>query len=341
MRYYILTLMSQNDSMQKINPTSTIPEDFANFRIDKYLAKRFNYLSRSQWQNEIISGKIFLNSKRLNNYHKKIKTGDVVSYDSGNIDEPEVDKNYEILYEDDNLIGINKSGNLPTHPAGRFLHNTLLMILQNDLNLKLYPAHRLDRETSGVIIMAKDSKTASELQQNFGNVNKRYLAIVHGTVKDEEFTVDVPIGCDKNSKVRKKRASYPEAEEKANTSFKKIYSFSNYTLVKAFPETGRLHQIRVHLNYAGYPILGDKIYGLDDNFYLDFIENGYTEELLEKLKFKRCALHSESISFYHPVIKRKMSISAPIPGAFIDFIKSEDVDFSMEKLDMAGGKAVR
>jgi 23S rRNA pseudouridine955/2504/2580 synthase len=299
---------------------SIVSEDISSIRIDKYLAERFTYLSRTEWQKEIKIGRISLNDKIINNSHKKLQSNDIIEYSGREIVEPEIDPGYSIIFEDDDIIIVDKSGDIPVHPSGRYFHNTLLHILENDLKEKLYPAHRLDRETSGVIIFTKNKKIASILQKNISNIKKTYLAIVYGTLSESELTVDTSIGSAINSKIRKKREAYPGAGEKAITRVKKIYSFGKYTLVKVYPETGRLHQIRVHLNYAGFPILGDKLYGLDENYFLDFIDKGLTSELLSKLKLHRSALHAYSISFSHPVTEESIFLKTQFPEDFKKFM---------------------
>jgi 23S rRNA pseudouridine1911/1915/1917 synthase len=141
---------------------------------------------------------------------------------------------------------------------------------------------------------------------------------------ESEFTVDVPIGVDRNSSVRKKRSAYPGAEEAAKTHFKRLCCFKEYSLISAIPETGRLHQIRVHLNYAGYPIVGDKLYGCDEMIFLKFIESGLTDEIWRKLLMRRSALHSRSISLAHPVIGKAIMIKASLPDDFREFIERKD-----------------
>ena len=184
---------------------SLVPENYNNFRLDKYLSTRFNYLSRSQWQKEISEGRVFLNGEKQIVFHKKIQSGDTITYKGRDIQEPEVDTTFSILYEDDYILGINKSGNIPVHPSGRFRQNTLLMTLEGKLNQKLYPVHRIDRETSGIIIFAKNNDIASSLHKNFDKVSKSYIAIVHGKLSKTSYNVDVPIGNDEKSVIRKKR----------------------------------------------------------------------------------------------------------------------------------------
>lgn len=303
---------------------STVHENAPDQRIDKYLAERFSYQSRTQWQKEITDGNISINGKKIQSYNKKVRAGDVVLYEGDEHVEPEVNRDYSVIYEDDFLIAVNKPANLPVHPAGIFYENTLISFMQKDYGIKLYPLHRLDRETSGVILIGKDAEVSSRIQTNFHTVKKSYLAIVHGTVNQDFFSVGLPIGPARNSKIRKKREAYPEAGETAFTGFKKLFSFDKYTLIKAIPETGRQHQIRVHLNSASYPILGDKVYGKDEDSYLEFIRTGITEQLLSKLEFPRCALHSRSIYFHHPAYKKMMYIKSSLPDDLKKFIEQKE-----------------
>jgi RluA family pseudouridine synthase len=306
--------------VERINET-TVSFDYHSSRLDKYLSKRFTYLSRTEWQREILSGRVYINSEKITVVHKRLHYGDMVSYTGRGISEPEVDTNYSILYEDDSLLGINKSGNLPVHPSGRYFMNTLQRLLEGRLKIKLYPVHRLDRETSGVVIMAKNPDVASRIQKSFRSVMKKYIAIVHGNVSRREFMIDVPIGRDLSSSIRKKRSAYYGAKETARTYCKRLFCFDEYSLISAIPETGRLHQIRVHLHYAGYPIVGDKLYGCDETLFLKFIENGLTDEVWEQLLMRRSALHSRSISLIHPDTGKSIMIKAALPDDFREFIE--------------------
>jgi len=309
-------------NLESIN-RSLVPAEYSLLRIDRYLAGRFSYLSRTGWQNEIRNGKVYHNGLQLFNYHKKVKAGDEVQYISEERYEPQVNRNYSILYEDEYLMVINKPPDLPVHPAGIYYRNTLLSILTTDLGMGLHPVHRLDRETSGAVIMSKCTKTASFIQSNFHMVKKTYHAIVHGIMEADGFDIIMPIGNDAGSAIRKKRAAYPEAGETAETSFRRLHSIDGYTLVEALPVTGRQHQIRVHLKYAGFPILGDKLYGLDENYFLEFIEKGNDPDLIRRIGFGRCALHSRSVHFYHPGLKEEIHVEAPLPEDMRNFMNEK------------------
>ncbi|HNW27442.1 MAG TPA: RluA family pseudouridine synthase [Spirochaetota bacterium] len=303
--------------------TCRITAKNANLRIDLFLSRQFGYLSRSEWQKEIQKGKISYNGEILARYDRKTRAGDVITYAGRDAAEPEVDANYTVLYEDDCLLAVNKPGNLPVHPAGVFYHNTLQTILQKEYNMRLYLLHRLDRETSGVIILAKNAATASEIRNTFSAVEKTYLALVHGVPERDVFMNDTPIGFDIASGIEHKRSAHEHAPEAACTKFIRMQSKNDLTLLKAVPYTGRQHQIRVHLKHAGYPIVGDKLYGRDETVYLDFIKNGPTEEIERRLGFKRCALHSRSIAFYHPALQKKICIRAPLHEDMKKYINNQ------------------
>lgn len=304
---------------------SLVSESYHGLRLDLYLSKRFSYMSRTSWQREITAGKLKLNGLVTLNVKKHIYSGDMVEYIAGEIHEPSVDPDYNIIFENENYLAVNKTGNLPVHPSGIFFRNTLVMLLEEQRKEKFYPVHRLDRETSGALLLGKNSAAASDVQKNFSKVGKEYIAIVKGGVSEKEFSVDKPVGPAVNSLINKKREAYDGAGESALTEFKLISSSGVFSVVKALPVTGRMHQIRVHLKYAGYPILGDKMYGDDETIYLDYVKTGDSESLAERAGFSRCALHSRSFSFFDPFEKRDIKICADIPRDMALFIKNNNL----------------
>jgi RluA family pseudouridine synthase len=301
---------------------SLVNDCYDGFRLDLYLSKRFSYMSRTSWQSEISAGKLKLNGSVMLNVKKHVYSGDMVEYIAGEIEEPAVDADYSVIFENENYLAVNKTGNLPVHPSGIFFRNTLVMLLEDHRGEKFFPVHRLDRETSGAILLGKNSGAASEVQKNFSKTGKEYIAIVRGGLRDRKFAVDTPIGPARNSLINKKREAYSSAEESALTGFELVSSSGVFSVVKAFPVTGRMHQIRVHLKYAGYPIVGDKMYGDDETIYLDYVKNGDSEKLTERAGFNRCALHSHSFTFFDPFEKREIIVSAAIPRDMEQFIKN-------------------
>jgi 23S rRNA pseudouridine1911/1915/1917 synthase len=260
----------------------TVTHAQSGIRLDRFLMPRYKKRSREQIKKAIDSGAITI--ERLGGPHLnlgKVKPstpllkGDIVHVLSTRSKEPEVNFNYQILYEDRDLIVINKPPQLPVHPAGRYFFNTLLIHLktrgftsESNSEKDYYLVHRIDKETSGVLLLAKTREACNALTAQFRNreTDKYYLAIVHGIPSQDAFDVTNAIGKKKNSAIGLKMYSVPETEGglSALTHFEKIESRSQFTLLACFPRTGRQHQIRVHADLAGFPLVGDKLYGMSE-----------------------------------------------------------------------------
>jgi len=302
--------------------TSRIPLTAAGQSLAGYCAGRFSYLSLEQWQREIAAGKLSLDGANVLNPATTLQGGEMLAWDGSCIVEPEVDDRITILYEDEWFVAVDKPGNLPVHPAGRYFNNTLVALMQERYGRKVYPVHRLDRETSGVLLLALDEKSAGSLSTALMQGSKEYLALVHGNFPDGELIVDLPLGRDSESVIRKKRRAWSGGNQSAVTRFQNVLITGDISLVRCFPETGRLHQIRAHLLSAGFPIVGDKLYGRDETAFLTFIEHGLTAELLESLILPRMALHASRLVFLHPQNKQELVIRAPLPPMFSELIRS-------------------
>jgi RluA family pseudouridine synthase len=301
---------------------SSIPSPVSAKSLDDYCAGRFTYLTREQWRKEIFDGKVSVDDVIVLDPSTALQGGETLAWDGSGIVEPAVDERITVLWEDDRFVAVNKTGNLPVHPSGRYFNNTLIAMLERRYGRKVYPVHRIDRETSGVMLLAFDGKSAGKLAESLAKGSKEYLALVHGNFPDGEIIVDLPIGRDTESAVAKKRKAWPGGTQKALTRFQKVLEASDISLVRCFPETGRLHQIRAHLLAAGYPIVGDKLYGRDATAFLTFVKHGLTPELEKRLVLQRSALHSAKLIFMHPQDKKEMIIRAPLPGMFSECIHS-------------------
>lgn len=226
-------------------------------------------------------------------------------------DSQPVDKKVKILFEDDGLLVVNKPGNLPCHPGGSYLENTLLHVLRGNGYETLYIMNRLDRETSGIVLLAKNQMVAKSLSNQFKNhtVRKEYTVLIHGEFP-EEMSVSGWLVHDDNSAIVKKR-HFVQCEEKpteraefAETEFKRISYNSGISRLKVFPKTGRTHQIRATLYSLGFPVVGDKIYGLDETIFLRFISDTMTDADRERLIYARQALHASSLAVMYRNEKR-------------------------------------
>jgi len=300
---------------------SRIPSLPASVPVGSYCANRFTYLSLDQWIKEIQEGKLSLNGTITLDPAALLLGGETLAYDASGIIEPPVDESIGMLYRDEWFVAVNKPGNLPVHPSGRYFSNTLVNLMEDRCGRKVYPVHRLDRETSGIVLLAFDGKSAGMLAESLRKGIKEYLAIVHGNFPSGDLTVDLPLGRDDGSAIRKKRRAWSGGTQDATTRFRKILTAGDVSLVRCFPATGRLHQIRAHLLAQGYPVVGDKLYGRDETAFLNFIEQGLTPELALRLILPRSALHAARIVFEHPQSRKEMAIRAPLPLMFSGFMR--------------------
>ena len=296
---------------------TVIEPDGNGVRLDFYLQKRFRYRSRTEWQKSIAEGEILLNGKPTKP-SRRLQAGEVIAFQPNAAEEPAVDPSFEILEETPEYLAVSKSGNLPCHPAGAFFRNTLWFLLRERYGENIHIATRLDRETSGVVLIARTREAAvvftRELMAN--RVGKRYLAFVHGAFPEEPVHASGWLSADPVSKVRKKRRFTEECPggeaETAVTDFRLLGRGNGLSAVEAIPVTGRLHQIRATLCSLGYPMVGDKLYGLDDTFFSRFVTGSLTDEDRRRLILPRQALHA--ISLEMPYRGRVLSFSAPLPA---------------------------
>jgi RluA family pseudouridine synthase len=321
--------------------TYTIEPGEAGMRLDLFLKLKYRKLSREYLQKGIREGKIKLNHK-MSKPGQILRLGDKVFVLSSKRNEPEVDFNYVILHEDESILVIEKPGNLPVHPSGRYFFHTLLTQLQvengNEVNNKkqFFIVHRIDRETSGVLVIAKNAKAAASLVGQFGKreTEKEYLAIVNGVIEEDSFVVDAPLSTDPRSEIRIKmnvvemdgrgEPLYVPKEEvlQASTAFEVVERLEGFTIVRCKPHTGRQHQIRVHLWHKGHAIAGDKLYGTDSSVFLRSIHEIVEIPVAGGLTLKRHALHAHKLRFHHPDTAVKMEFVSPFPLELQDFLRN-------------------
>lgn len=220
--------------------------------------------------------------------------------------------NLEIIFEDDHLLCVNKPNNVLVHHAFHSRNvadeHSLLQIIENEKGLKVYPIHRLDRKTSGIILLAKQKEFVSKFQELFTNsqISKTYYGIVRGFSPDEK-KIDTPVkGRDAN--VHKEALTYLKTLEKVTLNIPvKPYDSSRYSLVELSPKTGRMHQLRVHANKISHPLIGDAKYG-DKNHDLMFEEN---------FGWKNLFLHAGKLEFIHPFSSEQLILKASFPKDWI------------------------
>lgn len=276
-------------------------------RIDSYLAKELN-ISRSKVQKLIKQGLVTVNEKVVSSNYI-VKCGDFISVNDDldyEISVEAEDIDIDVVYEDSDLLVINKASGMVVHPApGHYSHtlvNALLYRFQISGGEKYRPGivHRLDKDTSGLMMVAKNEKIHDKLSRMIANkeVERHYLAIVDGVIKHDTGTIDAPIGRDANN--RQKMAVTDVHGKEAVTHFRVLETFSNHTLVECILETGRTHQIRVHMAYIGHPVSNDPLYG-----------RGKSTEFGQML-------HSKSIKFKHPTTGKELFFEVDPPKEFLE-----------------------
>jgi 23S rRNA pseudouridine1911/1915/1917 synthase len=280
------------------------------FRLDVFLSTKLSRASRSYFQQLIDDGLVVVNgSPKKKSY--KVETRDEIEVHFAITEELEAEAEdipLDVLYEDSSLICVNKPPSLVVHPAhgnmrGTFVNALLFHCKDLERTSEVRPGivHRLDKDTSGVLLAAKTRYVQEKLSSQFQarRIKKRYLALVLGAPKDQ--TISAPIG--RHPVFRKEMAVLASGGKEAITHLKVLRQNKELSLVELELETGRTHQIRVHLKHIGHPVLGDETYG--------------KKSINEKFGACRQMLHAESLTFFHPILKKEMTIKAPLCQDFL------------------------
>ncbi|MBO5902586.1 MAG: RluA family pseudouridine synthase [Tidjanibacter sp.] len=306
----------------------TVDKGQSMLRIDKYLVDRLEHCSRSRVQAAADSGSILVNGKAVKSSYK-VKPLDRISivmpYPKREIEIIPQNIPLEILYEDDSLLIVNKHAGMVVHPGHGNYEGTLVNALawhlkdapgfaEGDMRAGL--VHRIDKDTSGLLVVAKNEKAHAHLARQFfdHSITRRYLALVWGDFAEDEGRIEGHIG--RSLKDRLKMAVFPDGSQgkEAVTHWRVVKRFGYVTLVECRLETGRTHQIRVHMEYIGHPLFNDARYGGDRILkgttfakYKQFVENCF--ELLP-----RQALHARCLGFVHPTTHKEIYFETPLPA---------------------------
>ena len=280
-------------------------------RIDKYLSEECDY-SRSYVQKLLEDGLVLVNDQKVKPSYKVCLHDQITILGDLQEEENIVPENIplDIVYEDDDVILINKPSSMVVHPGSGNIHGTLVNALLyytknlSDCNGFTRPGivHRIDKDTSGLILVAKNNKAHAILADDFAHkrIKRIYVALVKGVLKHNHITIDAPIGRDKIN--RKRMMVTSENSKNAVTHVTVLKRYHDYTLVSCELETGRTHQIRVHLAYIGYPIYNDPVYN--------------SKNATSFGQF----LHSSEIFFQSPITKKELHFKVPLPKEFQDFL---------------------
>ncbi len=230
----------------------------------------------------------------------------------------------DVLYEDERIIVANKPSGMLVHPAGdKFVWALIGLFKTARPEGRLDLVHRIDRETSGAIILTKDKEANSFLKTKLANreVQKTYHAIVRGVPSWDVQDINEPIGIDEDSEVRLRRCVV-EGGQHSHTTASVLKRMEHFSLVECALHTGRTHQIRVHMEHVGFPLLGDKLYGQPDWVFLDYLKHRKTPRMQETVRFPRHCLHAAIIRFPHPDGGFK-KIRAPLPNDMKSIVEGE------------------
>ena len=292
-----------------------VEDENKGIRLDKGISDKDNSLSRVAVQRLIENGKILVNGK-LSKASYKLQAGDEISIEKEEPVEIKLEAEeipLDVMYEDNDILVVNKQKGLVVHPGNGNPNGTLVNAIMarckdslSGIGGEIRPGivHRIDKDTSGLLIVAKNDKAHINMSEQIKNheVVKTYLALVRGNVKENEATIDMPIA--RSNKDRTKMA-VSKSGKKATTHIKVLERFDGFTYIKVNIETGRTHQIRVHMAQIGFPLVGDSVYSNGKNPF------GVEGQML----------HSSRLEFIHPVSGKHMDIEAPLPEYFEEVLK--------------------
>lgn len=293
-------------------------EEFVGERIDKFLSCRLEEVSRSYIQKLIKEGHVSVNGKPVKaNY--KLGAGDKISVEIPEAKEPDIlpeDIPLDILYEDQDILVVNKPKGMVVHPAAGHYSGTLVNALMyhckdslSGINGVMRPGivHRIDMDTTGSLLVCKNDEAhrilAEQLKEH--TIRREYHAIVYGNIKEDTGTVDAPIG--RHPTDRKKMSINHKNGKQAVTHYEVLERFGNFTYIRCRLETGRTHQIRVHMASLHHPLLGDEVYGPSSRPPFPGL--------------KGQVLHAKILGIYHPATGEYMEFDAPLPEYFVDLLQ--------------------
>lgn len=291
-------------------------ENYMDERVDKFLSSMLPEQSRSYLQKIIKEGSVLVNGKAVKASYR-MEDSDVVTIDLPELSEPEIEAEdipLEILYEDADLLMVNKPKGMVVHPSAGHSRGTLVNAVMyhcrgqlSGINGVMRPGivHRIDKDTTGVLVICKNDQAHNHVaeQLKVHSITRKYRAIVNGVIKEEEGVVDAPIG--RHPTERKKMAVNEKNGKRAVTHYRVLQRFANHTYIECRLETGRTHQIRVHMASIHHPLLGDTVYGPEKNPY----------------HLEGQTLHAQVLGLIHPTTGDYLEVEAPLPDYFQKLLK--------------------
>lgn len=294
-----------------------VAREFSGIRLDRFIQLRIPRLSRTRAQ-EIVRLCAYRKDGTKRRPSDRVREGETVLLVRGSFVEPETPRDYGVLFEDEHIFVVDKPTGLPVHPTATYHRNTLTYLFRERYgDAAPHIAHRLDRETSGVLMCGRTLGAERQLKYDFEHraVDKSYLAIVRGAPANGTGEIRLPMGAVKQGLhllMEIKGEGDPDALE-AVTQYEVIGTAPRHSLLRLLPHTGRQHQLRVHLAAIGCSIVGDKLYGPEAEApFLEYIETGMTDALRERVGHERQALHAHTLAMRHPSSRAPMTFTAPL-----------------------------
>jgi 23S rRNA pseudouridine1911/1915/1917 synthase len=299
--------------------TFEVPNELDGQRLDRFLSWRIPRLTRSR-AGEITRACAVLPDGTRRAPSDRVRAGETVLLVRERFVEPDAPREFGVIHQDAHVVVVDKPAGLPIHPSATYHRNTLThLLLERFGEGGPRIVHRLDKETSGLVVCGMPGDAMVRLNRQFETreVDKEYLAIVRGRIASDEGVIDVamrPV----TSGLHLLMEVHPDGLS-ARTAYRVVERRDTATLVHLFPETGRQHQLRVHLASIGHPILGDKLYGPErEAAFLENIETGMTPALLARLGHSRHALHAHRVGFVHPATGERVFFVSPLPADLVD-----------------------
>lgn len=297
---------------------NNICSHFVGMRLDMYLAHHFPFKSRKLWQKLIEQGQIIVNNKPIMKPSYRLVLNDKIFYYYPIENEPKVDENLPKIYEKNGVMLLLKPSGMPMHEGGKFFKNTFAYLIKKQYGQQWSAVHRIDKETSGLVLCANTPNLRKELAKMFENhqIRKEYIAIVFGIPQSSTWKVECFIVDDDKSNIHIKKWVSSDAQNGyfSQTYFETIdISNKGFSLIKAIPITGRTNQIRIHAAYSSHHLVGDKLYHPNEQVFLEFIKNGFTPFVKSQVIHHRLCLHAQTITFTHPKTLELEHINSPIP----------------------------
>jgi 23S rRNA pseudouridine1911/1915/1917 synthase len=282
-------------------------------RVDAFLARHFPFLSRAGWQKRLKSGDLRVDG-RIVDVACRLREGQQLALFHPPSVEPEVDRGIYPIWRRGAVMAVFKPAPLPMHENGPYRKNTFSELVKNELGPEWAAVHRLDRETSGIVLCGANYETRKQLAASLADrtMQKEYLAIGCGQAQEDSWIESGPIGDLTTSEIRIKKWVIAGGLP-SETHFRVLEQKTQHVLLKAYPKTGRTNQIRIHAAYKGHHLVGDRLFHPDEQVFLEWYVQGLTPHVLEQTGHRRCLLHAHALHFVHPEDGKTYEVRCPLP----------------------------